>query len=120
MIFFVKSIIYFGFSLSYYIYTLYDLNKEKDKLNETYNELKKEAEDLQIEIDKLKDPEYLARYAREKYYYSKEGEYIIKVNETRNEIEKVDEELKSNYIIFGLCGIIILIFLYIFIKAIKK
>lgn len=116
----IISIIYFGFSLSYYIYTLYDLNKEKDKLNETYNELKKEAEDLQIEIDKLKDPEYLARYAREKYYYSKEGEYIIKVNETRNEIEKVDEELKSNYIIFGLCGIIILIFLYIFIKAIKK
>ena len=29
----IISIIYFGFSLSYYIYTLYDLNKEKDKLN---------------------------------------------------------------------------------------
>lgn len=116
----IISIIYFGVSLSYHIYTLYDLNKQKDELNEYYKKLKKEAEDLQIEIDRLKDPEYLARYAREKYYYSKEGEYIIKINDTEKDIETVDDELKTNYVILGLCGSIILIFVYIWIKAIKK
>ena len=28
---------------------------------------------------KLQDPEYVAKYAREKYLYSKDGELIIKI-----------------------------------------
>ena len=31
------------------------------------------------EIQKLRDPEYLARYAREHFLYSKDGEYIIRL-----------------------------------------
>ena len=31
------------------------------------------------DIKKLKDPEYVARYAREKYMYSKDGELIIRL-----------------------------------------
>ena len=116
----IISIIYFGFSLSYHIYTLYDLNKQKEQLNNYYVKLQQEAEDLQIEIDRLKDKEYLARYAREKYYYSKEGEYIIKLSETEEDIDKVENDLTSNYIVLGLCGVIILIFIYILIKAMRN
>ena len=31
------------------------------------------------EIEKLKEPDYIARYAREKYLYSKDGEIIIRI-----------------------------------------
>ena len=34
-----------------------------------------------MDADKLQDPDYIARYAREKYFYSKDGEYIIKIPE---------------------------------------
>lgn len=113
-------IIYFAFTLSYYIYTLYDLNNQKHNLEEKYKLLQKDAEDLQIEINKLSDPEYLARYAREKYSYSKKGEYILKINEAKEEIKEIDNTINNNYIIIGLCCVIITIFIYIVIKSIKK
>ena len=116
----ILSIIYFGYTLSSYIYTIYDLNKQKNNLEEHYIELKHEAEDLQIEINKLNDPEYLARYAREKYSYSKEGEYIIKINDTKKEIDDVSDDINNHYIIIGLSLVIILVFIYMIVKAIKK
>ena len=116
----ILSIIYFGYTLSSYIYTIYDLNKQKNNLQEHYVELKHEAEDLQIEINKLNDPEYLARYAREKYSYSKEGEYIIKINDTKKEIDDVSDDINNHYIIIGLSLVIILVFIYMIVKAIKK
>ena len=30
-------------------------------------------------VAKLQDPDYVARYAREKYLYSKDGEIIIRI-----------------------------------------
>ena len=43
---------------------------------------KLEEEDiLNDEISKLQDPEYLAKYAREKYLYSKDDEIIIKIED---------------------------------------
>lgn len=42
-------------------------------------ELKKEEDKLNNDVKKLSDPEYLEKYLREKYHYSKEGEYIIKI-----------------------------------------
>ena len=51
----------------------------KKKLDDTYKEKLKEEEKLQSEIIKLQDPDYVARYAREKYLYSKDGEIIIKI-----------------------------------------
>jgi cell division protein FtsB len=40
-----------------------------------------EEENLKEEINRLQDPEYMAKYAREKYLYSKNGEIIIKIEE---------------------------------------
>ena len=55
-------------------------NKKKTlALQSKYNELLKEEKELKSEVTKLKDPEYVARYARETYYYSLPGEVIIKM-----------------------------------------
>jgi len=53
--------------------------KEKEKLNSELLALKEKEQELSLDVEKLKDPEYIARYLREKFYYSKEGEYIIKI-----------------------------------------
>ena len=34
---------------------------------------------LKVEVNKLKNPEYVAKYAREKFLYSKDNEYVIKI-----------------------------------------
>ena len=46
-----------------------------------YEDKLSEEEELKTEINKLQDPEYVARYAREKYLYSKDDEIIIKIEE---------------------------------------
>ncbi len=50
------------------------------ELNSEYTELLSEEEKLSAEITKLQDDEYLARYAKEKYMLSSEGDTIIKWN----------------------------------------
>ncbi len=55
------------------------LKQEKNELLTTLNSTKSEKKYLENEIERLKDEEYVARYAREKYLFSKEGEYIIKI-----------------------------------------
>ena len=53
--------------------------KEKEELNNELNYLKEKEEELSTDVQKLQDPEYVARYLREKYYYSKSDEFIIKL-----------------------------------------
>ena len=67
-------IILFLYNISSYIKTIYSLENETNKLNKLYSELVLEGENLGIEIDKLQDPEYLAKFARENYDYSKDKE----------------------------------------------
>jgi cell division protein DivIC len=58
--------------------------KTKNQLKElkmTYNEKLEDEENLKEEINKLQDPEYMAKYAREKYLYSKKDEIIIKIED---------------------------------------
>ena len=55
--------------------------QEMKKLQTEYKEKLAEEEELKEEINKLQDPEYMARYAREKYLYSKKNEIIIKIEE---------------------------------------
>ena len=42
--------------------------------------LNEEEKTLTDDVEKLKNPEYAARYAREKYLYSKTGEKILKID----------------------------------------
>ena len=55
-----------------------DNKKKIDELNATYEELVNEEKSLKSEVIKLKDPDYLARYAKEKYLYSSDNEIIIR------------------------------------------
>lgn len=70
--------------LSVFIYNYWnkilDNKQEKIKLEQEYQALLKEESELNSEIVKMSDPEYIAKYAREKYSYSKNGELIIKVD----------------------------------------
>ena len=58
--------------------------KEKQVLNDRIEELTDEEKVLNSDIKKLEDPEYVARYAREKYLYSKDGELIIRIPDEDN------------------------------------
>ena len=44
-------------------------------------DLREKEEKLKVDANKLQNPDYIARYAREKYLYSKEGEYILQIPE---------------------------------------
>jgi len=54
--------------------------EEKKELTKQLEELEDEEITLTDDVEKLKNPEYAARYAREKYLYSKNGEKILKID----------------------------------------
>ena len=58
---------------------IYSNINEKKNLEVKYKEILEEEEILKSEISKLQDEEYVTRYAREKFLYSKDGEIIIKM-----------------------------------------
>ena len=114
MIFIIAFFIYNLFS---YIIEVKNLNNEQINLENDLIALKEEENNLKNEIEKLKDDDYLARYARENYMYSKDGEYIIKVNTINENDNTVSQDNKKNYI-----GIVIiaciLSFVVFFIKKV--
>ena len=58
-----------------------DKYNEKNELENKLVVLKEKKKELENDVSKLEDPEYLARYAREKYFYSKDGELILRIPE---------------------------------------
>jgi len=70
---------YFVVSAIYSFSKIYSMNKQNEFLMKKLEDLKDEEQYLKTEIVKLQDPDYVARYAREKYLYSKDGEYIIRI-----------------------------------------
>lgn len=56
---------------------IHTIKIEKEELQAKLEELVLSEELVQSELEKLQDPDYVARYAREKYLYSKEDEFII-------------------------------------------
>lgn len=57
---------------------IYNKNQTKE-LSAKYTVLLEEEASLTSEVNKLQDPEYKARYAREKYMYTKDGEKILTI-----------------------------------------
>lgn len=55
--------------------------KEKAELENQIIVLKEKEEELKVDVERLEDPDYVARYAREKYMYSKDGEIILRLPE---------------------------------------
>ena len=116
------SIIYFIFTFAYHTYTIIELTNQKKELKDYYNVLKSDESDLNDQIQKFSDKEYLARYARENYSYSTNNEYIIKItDDVEKDINKTDDMINKNYyIIIGLSAILVLIFIYIIKKGLSK
>ncbi len=88
-----KRILVFGiFSLAIISFVFMTLTKTLSQIIEKYQEahdleekmlaLDEEEKNLNNEIIRLQDKDYLARYAREKYFYSKDGELIIRLPAT--------------------------------------
>ncbi len=86
----VKRLLVFGlFSVAVISFVLVSVYKVINQIVEKYKEadtlenriaaLTEEENDLNNEINRLQDKDYLARYAREKYFYSKNGELIIRI-----------------------------------------
>ena len=78
---FVCVLVYSGYVTFVSFGKIIDKYQEKKELEKKYANLISEEELLEKEVNKLQDPEYIAKYAREKYLYSKDGEYIIKIVE---------------------------------------
>ncbi len=69
------------FTTGRYWVEIFDKYQEKIVLEEELLHLKEKEEELKVDANKLQNPDYVARYAREKYLYSKEGEYILQIPE---------------------------------------
>ena len=106
-------------ALSYLLFTIgsnmiemYKLQKEERELKEELKELKGDSEDLKTEITKLQDKDYIARYARENYLYTKDGEYVIKAFPDDEKKKKEKFSIDDKYVIYGgycLAGLLLLI-----------
>ena len=80
--------VFFGAIIATLSYTLLlnlkqirDLEDEKKELSNEKIVLKEEENAALADIKRLSDPLYVARYAREKFFYSKEGEIILRIEE---------------------------------------
>ena len=59
-------------------------NKQQiTRLQSSYEELLDTEEALKAEVQKLQNPEYVERYAKEKFLYTKDGEIIIRKTDTK-------------------------------------
>ena len=69
------------YTIGKYWMEIYGKYQEKASLKKELASLKDKEEELAADVTKLQDADYIARYAREKYYYSKDGEYILRIPE---------------------------------------
>ena len=76
---FLLLVSYVGYSTFNYWKQIYKNKKETREYQEKYEKLLSDKEILERDVVKLQDPDYVAKYAREKYLYSKDGELIIKI-----------------------------------------
>ncbi len=77
----VIIIVVMTFTIGKYWIEIIDKYNEKKNLDKELTSLKEKEEELKVDADRLQNPDYIARYAREKYLYSKDGEYILQIPE---------------------------------------
>ena len=68
-----------SYKFFYNIKQIRDMKDEKTVYEGQLLKLEDEEKVLESDILKLKDPAYVAKYVREKYLYSKDGELIIRL-----------------------------------------
>ena len=78
-IFSIGIIAFTTYTIGNYWVQIYDKYKENKKLDNELKTLKKKEAALKADVNKMQDADYIARYAREKYLYSKDGEFILNI-----------------------------------------
>ena len=116
----ILAIGYCAFTLISTAISIYQLNIEEASLKAELNDLKGESKNLKNEINKLQDKDYVARYARENYLYTKDGEYVIKVDADDEKKKDNQFELKEEYIMGGCVLLGTLVLFYIILKVRKN
>lgn len=117
----ISIIIYFCITAVSYVVKIKSLSDKEKSLNDELVSLKKNEEKLKTDILKLNDKEYIARYAREHYLYTKDGEYTLKIDE--NDDTKKDVEKKPDYkyiYIASTCAGVILLSVFVLHKKRRK
>lgn len=112
-------VLLFVYNLFSYIKLVNDLENEEKDLQNKLVELQKENVNLKEEIEKLKNPEYLERYARENFLYSKDGEYVIRIDDNNNpviEMNTTNVEYRQKIVIILGCILFTIIIIYIIFK----
>ena len=114
----VAMIVYFFTMLSVYVIRIYNLKEEEAALKENLVTLQAKEKSLKTQIEKLKDKDYLAKYARENYQYSKSGELVFQMEEEKEVKEKKPKKINidTNYILAIGGFIILLLFIHWFRK----
>lgn len=107
---------YFIFNFCYYSYRIMVLEKSRTDLQTELTTLQKKEDNLNSDIQKLKDPEYIAKFAREHYMYSKDGEYIIKIEDENIINNNESSSFDYKYLIYASSGCFILLVFYILKK----
>ena len=79
--FFGMIIVTLGYTLVINLKEINNLNKEMNELDEEYVLLLDEEAIIEADIKRLEDPVYIARYVRDKYMYSKDGELILRIGD---------------------------------------
>ena len=77
----IITIVAMSFAIGKYWVEIFEKYKEKNSLDKELTNLKEKEEELKVDANKLQNPDYIARYAREKYLYSKDGEFILQIPE---------------------------------------
>ena len=70
-----------GYNLFTNIVSIHEMNITKRELMTKISSIKDQREELESDILKLQDPDYIAKYVREKYLYSKDGEVILRIED---------------------------------------
>lgn len=65
--------------------TLTEKQKQKEEVEQELQLVKEKQERLTLQIEKLKDDEYIAKLARKEYFLSEEGEIIFTMPEENEE-----------------------------------
>ncbi len=118
----ILAIGYCLFTLVTTVIQLYQLHSEEDSLQSELNDLKGQSNELKTEVNKLQDKDYVARYARENYLYTKDGEYVIKTHDEDKEKKEKKFSINEEYYWYGgvLVGFLFVFYLFVHHKRKKK
>jgi cell division protein DivIC len=71
------------YTLGVNAYRVYGQQMQYNELVEKRDTLLKEKEELTEQVELLNDDDYVARYARDNYIFSKDGEEVVKLPDSK-------------------------------------